>query len=550
MKTQTGRILARALPGTLAGGCLLAAVVAVIIFTSFYPTDGHSAAGFASQIDGPEGPLAVTTVQEDSDGDGFDNVIEGALASNPNSAASTPEHQALPLTCGDGIDNDGDLVIDLDDGGCILDSDGDGVSDLTEIDLQSKPYGAIGSSSTPEDVSVAGTCSDSVDNDGDGSIDDGSLVPPADDGCLDADSDGFSDEREDTFGSDKNDGASTPENLNVQPASQHVCSDGLDNDGDDLVDLDDPSCRINLRLDMNTLPVDAASGVQTCRGVLASPATPATVEIIIENATALFGIDLDLLYPQAEIAGVTTKVTETTGAAPGSAPNFWKKLDPSETVFNGSDEAETGTGDGVYITFFSTLALSGPYGGGGISRITVTTVAPQADGTTTILKIDPSTLVMRDVLTGTVIANRGIAGHNPLSIFDGMLEFQASPLADGACSPEALEDTDDDGIPDAIDNAPDTPNPSQADSDFDDIGDVVDSDITGPAAGTSTPSTAATPGASPTGGPAGGPAGGPDTGVGPAAGSDGLSPWLWVGLAFAGVVVLMATALGVRRLRR
>lgn len=533
-------MLARALPGILAGGCLLVAVVAMIIFASVYPTDSHSAAGFASQIDGPEGPLAVTTVQDDSDGDGFDDVIEGALASDPNSADSTPEHQALPLTCGDGIDNDGDLLIDLDDGGCGLDSDGDGVSDLTEIDLQSKPYGAIGGGSVPEDVSVAGTCSDSVDNDGDGGTDD------ADDGCLDADSDGFSDEREDTFGSDKNDVASTPENLNVQPTSQHVCSDGLDNDGDDLVDLDDPSCRINLRLDMNTLPVDAASGIQACRGVPESPASPATAEIIIENATALFGTDLDLLYPQAEIAGVTTKATETTGAAPGSAPNFWKKLDPSETVFNGSDEAETGTGDGVYTTFFSTLALSGPYGDGGIARITLTTVSPQADGTTTILKIDPSTLIMRDVLSGTVIANRGVAGHNPLSIFNGMLEFQTSPLADGACSAEALKDSDDDGIPDALDNAPDTPNPSQADSDFDGVGDVVDADTTGPTAGTPTPSTAATPGASPTDGPAGG----PDTGVGPAGGSDGLSPWLWVGLASAGAVVLMATALAVRRLRR
>ncbi len=243
---------------------------------------------------------------------------------------------------------------------------------------------------------------------------------------------------------------------------------------------------------MNTLAVGTASGVQSCRGVPAGASASVTVEVIIENATAMFGLDAEILYSQEQIAGVTERASETT-----STPSFWKKLDPSESVFNGSDEADTGSADGVYTTFFGTLRLSGPYGDGGAFRIAVTTVAPQADGTTTILKVDPGTLIMRAAGNATVTANRGIVAHNPLSIFTGMLEFQASPLPEGACSASALADDDQDGVPNAIDNLPLTPNPSQADSDFDGTGDVAGTGPNGPA-GAGTPTATETPGGTPT----------------------------------------------------
>ncbi len=146
------------------------------------------------------GASPVTAV--DADGDGFDSAVETALGSDPSDPTSTPEHLFLPLTCGDGIDNDGDGLTDIadtaaagypttsSDGGCDGDADGDGFSDLTEIDALSRPYAAAGAASQPEDISVADSCSDGVDNDGDGGTDLGPTFPfIADEGCLDDDND-------------------------------------------------------------------------------------------------------------------------------------------------------------------------------------------------------------------------------------------------------------------------------------------------------------------------------------------------------------------------
>src|SRR5439155_23586653 len=54
----------------------------------------------------------------DADGDGFDNDLENALGSDPFDAASTPESLSEGGTCTDGIDNDGDGLVDAQDLGC------------------------------------------------------------------------------------------------------------------------------------------------------------------------------------------------------------------------------------------------------------------------------------------------------------------------------------------------------------------------------------------------------------------------------------------------
>lgn len=56
----------------------------------------------------------------DSDGDGWCDAEEFVLGSNPGNPASTPESLAVPTTCSDGIDNDGDGATDLADTGCQL----------------------------------------------------------------------------------------------------------------------------------------------------------------------------------------------------------------------------------------------------------------------------------------------------------------------------------------------------------------------------------------------------------------------------------------------
>jgi hypothetical protein len=154
----------------------------------------------------PEEPCGVA----DADGDGWDDFTEQEWGSDPNRAASTPEHAYLPETCADGVDNDLDGSVDAADDGCNLDSDGDGAPDIAD--------------NCPYDANPG-----QEDADGDGTGD----------ACdYDADKDGWDDESERLFGSDPNNAASTPEHSQIK----ETCEDGLDNDADGSVDVTDPGC--------------------------------------------------------------------------------------------------------------------------------------------------------------------------------------------------------------------------------------------------------------------------------------------------------------------
>jgi len=106
-------------------------------------------------------------------------------------------YRTTPAQCSDGIDNDGDGLIDFpSDPGCTSGGDNDETN-------------GGGGGGTPAQ------CSDGIDNDGDGLID-----FPLDPGCTDVDDDSES---------------------NVISVS-YQCSDGIDNDGDGKIDLLDPGC--------------------------------------------------------------------------------------------------------------------------------------------------------------------------------------------------------------------------------------------------------------------------------------------------------------------
>ena len=111
--------------------------------------------------------------------------------------------QQLPRR-NDGLDNDGDGLIDSEDDNCIdgsagesedcsdgIDNDEDGWTDQEDPDCQD---GGV----FEENPTSAFTCNDGIDNDGDGWIDERRLgmyciVDPEDDGFVDADGDGVPD---------------------------------------------------------------------------------------------------------------------------------------------------------------------------------------------------------------------------------------------------------------------------------------------------------------------------------------------------------------------
>jgi hypothetical protein len=58
--------------------------------------------------------------EPDRDGDDWNNDIESCLGSDPTDPNSNPETAAIPETCNDHLDNDGDGATDQDDSGCNL----------------------------------------------------------------------------------------------------------------------------------------------------------------------------------------------------------------------------------------------------------------------------------------------------------------------------------------------------------------------------------------------------------------------------------------------
>lgn len=135
------------------------------------------------------------------------------------------------------------------------DLDGDGIADGREVMEASNPNNV---NSTPESLSFDAltggtTCSDAIDNDGDGSTD------GADPGCINSDGDSINgipmdDQIEYTLGSDAGNPASVPEHWLIDtPAGiplADVCSDAVDNDLDGWTDLaGDYKCASDFDLD-------------------------------------------------------------------------------------------------------------------------------------------------------------------------------------------------------------------------------------------------------------------------------------------------------------
>ena len=228
--------------------------------------DGSIDEGFVDT----DGDGIADCVDPDDDNDGVSDADEIAAGSDPLNAASTPEE------C-DGVDNDLDGSIDegfVDTDGdgiadCVdPDDDNDGVSDADEIAAGSDPLNAA---STPEEC-------DGVDNDLDGSIDEG-FVDTDGDGiadCVDPDddNDGVSDADEIAAGSDPLNAASTPEECDgVDNDLDGSIDEGfLDTDGDGIADCVDPDDDNDGVSDADEIaagsdPLNAASTPEECDGV-------------------------------------------------------------------------------------------------------------------------------------------------------------------------------------------------------------------------------------------------------------------------------------------
>jgi len=149
---------------------------------------------------------------------------------------------AEPLECTDGRDNDRDGLVDGRDPGC--------EDDATEAD-DDAPAGsdptATSTAPAPPPVPAPSQCRDGIDNDGDGLID-----RSQDPGCEKdgSESDGGASAPPECYDATDNDGdglidAGDPGcrgDSSEAPDNRSQCADGRDNDGDGVTDARDPGC--------------------------------------------------------------------------------------------------------------------------------------------------------------------------------------------------------------------------------------------------------------------------------------------------------------------
>ncbi len=156
--------------------------------------------------------------------DGYDNDDDGSVDLADSDCTDGNDLLEGTTQCNDGIDNNGDDLADY----AGVDIDGDGIVGAAP-DFQPDP------TCTDGNDPIEGTaiqCSDAFDNDADTTCDTdvstcddnaaGDTVTPGDSDCFGADG--------------------TTYNPNDPLEGQTQCNDGLDNDGDDLIDELDPDC--------------------------------------------------------------------------------------------------------------------------------------------------------------------------------------------------------------------------------------------------------------------------------------------------------------------
>lgn len=153
---------------------------------------------------------------------------EGHITVYDPVSSSIVQRIAIAPACDDGLDNDGDGLVDRADSGC------DGPHDAIEGDPEFGPT----------------RCADGVDNDGDGQTDAADLGCSATNTTADAcrngkddDGDGHADFPADRGCAGWGDASENSDNLGLDPGLAHSqCEDGVDNDGDGHTDLEDAQC--------------------------------------------------------------------------------------------------------------------------------------------------------------------------------------------------------------------------------------------------------------------------------------------------------------------
>jgi len=200
----------------------------VILTTSKGSLQGGGRSFSAPAASGTIGPVTLTTCDSDAEADcAGSNRVRATLASATGSAVIEFEPWVREKNCDDGIDDDGDLLVDCAD-----------IEDCLEGTVLSNERSCVGGAALCQPKDPAGTaasaetnessCSDAADNDCDGTVD-----------CDDSDCDQMDCN---STGSKCNAGFCVCSRAGVEGVAGDDCYNSIDDDCDGLVDSEDPDC--------------------------------------------------------------------------------------------------------------------------------------------------------------------------------------------------------------------------------------------------------------------------------------------------------------------
>ncbi len=311
------------------------------------------------------------------------------------------------------------------------DSDGDGVPDTTDNcpatanadQLDADTDGTGDACEIPSAVeNTEALCTDGLDNDGDGLVD-----------LLDSDCAAF---------------------LPAVENTEALCKDGLDNDGDELVDLGDPDCAAFVPVPLCTETVSSLFVVSDTSNTVVMEGNPFAVETWTHPAWTAVISGAKWIWSSYEVEFPETAETKT----------FKNAFSLTGTV---TDASLSIAADNTYRFMLNGTEVVASPENGGANYATANTVAVSpilfAQGANEIL-----------VEAGNLAAPTTDPHANPAGLL-----YRLDVTHNACVPPPPSVDSDEDGVNDDIDNCPATPNADQKDTDGDGVGDVCDVDDDG-----------------------------------------------------------------------
>ncbi|MET0028375.1 MAG: putative metal-binding motif-containing protein [Candidatus Thiodiazotropha sp.] len=189
----------------------------------------------------PPPPVVDEPTCTDADGDGYfaEGEACGTLADFDDGHSTA--YPGAAENCSDGIDNDGNGLIDSADPNAID-------CPVECVDMDADGYSATGGSCGPIDCNdmdstinpgATESCSDGIDNNCNGLIDSADMnAVDCPISCTDKDQDGYSIEGGSCGVVDCND-----DDANINPGALEVCDDGIDNNCNNRTDSEDAVCQ-------------------------------------------------------------------------------------------------------------------------------------------------------------------------------------------------------------------------------------------------------------------------------------------------------------------